>query len=67
MTELHFLLLDKGHVEGDFSRFPKEVRWLQWRSLSLKNLPVKMCFLELAVLDLAEKHEIKAFLAQRLN
>ncbi|CAM6036319.1 unnamed protein product [Sphagnum compactum] len=52
MSELHFLILDHCQVKGDFSTWSKELRWLQWWSLPLLELPPTLSLLNLSVLDL---------------
>ncbi|CAK9875577.1 unnamed protein product [Sphagnum jensenii] len=52
MSELHFLILDHCQVKGDFSTWSKELRWLQWWSLPLSELPSTLSLLNLSVLDL---------------
>ncbi|CAN5970163.1 unnamed protein product [Sphagnum jensenii] len=52
MSELHFLILDHCQVKGDFSTWSKELRWLQWWSLPLSELPPTLSLLNLSVLDL---------------
>ncbi|CAM6061269.1 unnamed protein product [Sphagnum tenellum] len=52
MSELHFLILDHCQVKGDFSRWSEELRWLQWWSLPLSELPPTLSLLNLSVLDL---------------
>jgi hypothetical protein len=41
MEELHLLRLDDCHVvvPNDFSSWPHELRWLQWRSFCFSSLP----------------------------
>ncbi|CAK9225230.1 unnamed protein product [Sphagnum troendelagicum] len=51
MSELHFLILDHCQVKGDFSTWSKELRWLQWWSMPLSELPPTLSLLNLSVLD----------------
>jgi hypothetical protein len=53
MRELRYLLLDKCPVNGDFSDWPEELRWLQWRYFPYEELPSSLNLPNLAVLDLA--------------
>ncbi|CAM6061252.1 unnamed protein product [Sphagnum tenellum] len=52
MSELHFLILDHCQVKGNFSTWSEELRWLQWWSLPLSELPPTLSLLNLSVLDL---------------
>lgn len=49
-------LLQINHVKfGGSLRFkPGELKWLQWKGCSLKNLPYGFCLQDLAILDLSE-------------
>ncbi|KAH9558824.1 hypothetical protein CY35_06G028000 [Sphagnum magellanicum] len=58
MNQLHFLLLDGCDVKGDFSTWSLELSWLQWRSLPLSALPLKLDLLKLAVLDLTDSKSL---------
>ena len=57
LNELQILILEDCDVEGDFSKWSKELRWLKWRSLNLVELPRDLRLPNLIVLDLAyNKH-----------
>ncbi|CAK9212080.1 unnamed protein product [Sphagnum troendelagicum] len=64
MSELHFLILDHCQVKGDFSTWSEELRWLQWWSLPLSELPPTLSLLNLSVLDLTGS---KSFLCKELQ
>jgi hypothetical protein len=55
MEELHLLRLDRCHVvvPDDFSSWPQELRWLQWRSFCFSTLPTHLYLPCLVVLDLS--------------
>ncbi|KAI5079362.1 hypothetical protein GOP47_0004841 [Adiantum capillus-veneris] len=54
MDFLRFLVLSgNGHITGDFSLFPKELRWFQWHSCPLKFLPSQLTLRKVVVLDLS--------------
>lgn len=52
MRELRYLLLDGCPVNGDFSNWSEELRWLQWRYYPYEELPSSLKLPNLAVLDL---------------
>jgi hypothetical protein len=54
MKELKYLLLDGCQMNGDFSEWSKEVRWLQWRHFPYEVLPQTLNLSNLVTLDLAE-------------
>jgi hypothetical protein len=54
MKELKYLLLDGCQMNGDFSEWSKEVRWLQWRQFPYEVLPQTLNLSNLVTLDLAE-------------
>ncbi|CAK9868212.1 unnamed protein product [Sphagnum jensenii] len=64
MSELHFLILDHCQLKGDFSTWSQELRWLQWWSLPLSELPPTLSLLNLSVLDLTGS---KSFLCTELR
>ena len=53
MSNLHFLVLDGHHLEGDFENIPKELRWLQWRHIPMTYLPFMSNLLNLVSLDIS--------------
>ena len=53
MSELRYLLLDGCLVNGDFSGWSKELRWLQWRHFPCETLPSTLNLSNLIVLNLA--------------
>jgi hypothetical protein len=54
MRELRYLLLDDGcEVNGNFSEWSEELRWLQWRYFPDEELPQSLKLQKLAVLDLS--------------
>ncbi|CAK9210705.1 unnamed protein product [Sphagnum troendelagicum] len=64
MSELHFLILDHCQVKGDFSTWSEELRWLQWWSLPLSELPPTLSLINLTVLDLTGS---ESFLCKELR
>ncbi|CAK9134305.1 unnamed protein product [Ilex paraguariensis] len=54
MVNLRLLQLSDVKMKGSFKHLPAELKWLQWRRCSLKNLPSVFCPRELTVLDLSE-------------
>jgi hypothetical protein len=54
MKELNYLLLDGCQMSGDFSKWSKEVRWLQWRQFPYEVIPQNLNLSNLVALDLAE-------------
>ncbi len=58
MSTLHFLLLDGDNVKGDFSKWPRELSWLQWINSDLSALPSELDLQMLAVLDLTSNKEL---------
>jgi hypothetical protein len=54
MKELKYLLLDGCQMNGDFSEWSKEVRWLQWRHFPYEVLPQNLNLSNLVIFDLAE-------------
>lgn len=58
LKELKYLLLDGCHVNGNFSEWSKELRWLQWRSLPHQELPLSLNLPNLVVLDLGESNHL---------
>ncbi|THG11289.1 hypothetical protein TEA_000940 [Camellia sinensis var. sinensis] len=48
------LQLSNVRLEGNFKCIPPDLKWLQWRTCPLKNLPSNFCPRQLAVLDLSE-------------
>lgn len=57
LNELRVLILEDCDVKGDFSKWSRELRWLQWRHLNLIELPKDLQLPNLIVLDLAyNKH-----------
>ncbi|KAI5079506.1 hypothetical protein GOP47_0004985 [Adiantum capillus-veneris] len=54
MDSLRFLLLSgNAHITGDFSLFPKELRWFQWHRCPLEFLPSQLLS-KVVVLDLSK-------------
>jgi hypothetical protein len=58
MSRLHFLLLDGDNVKGDFSKWSRELSWLQWINSDLSALPLELDLPKLAVLDLTSNEEL---------
>ncbi|THG06972.1 hypothetical protein TEA_022887 [Camellia sinensis var. sinensis] len=54
MICLRLLQLSNVRLEGNFKCIPPDLKWLQWRTCPLKNLPSNFCPRQLAVLDLSE-------------
>ena len=54
MKELKYLFLDGCQMNGDFSKWPKEVRWLQWRDFPYEVLPQDLSLSNMVALDLAK-------------
>ncbi|CAM6016151.1 unnamed protein product [Sphagnum balticum] len=52
MTKLHFLHLGGHHVEGNFSTWSKELRWLDWSFSPIVGLPPTLNVPNLVVLNL---------------
>jgi hypothetical protein len=53
LMKLRYLFLDGCLVNGKFSHWPEDLRWLQWRNCPLSELPSDLKLQNLAVLDLA--------------
>jgi hypothetical protein len=53
MPELKYLLLDGCSINGDFSGWSEELRWLQWRYFPYAELPSTLNLPNLVVLNLA--------------
>lgn len=53
LRQLRYLLLDKCLVNGNFSGWSQELRWLQWRYFPHAVLPWNLKSPNLVVLDLA--------------
>ncbi|KAI5079740.1 hypothetical protein GOP47_0005752 [Adiantum capillus-veneris] len=54
MDFLRFLVLSgNGHITGNFSLFPKELRWFQWHWCPLEFLPSQLTLSKVVVLDLS--------------
>lgn len=53
MTAIHFLQLDGACIEGDFSKWSSNIRWLQWRATTLTKMPPRLRCLFLTHLDLS--------------
>ncbi|KAI5079539.1 hypothetical protein GOP47_0005018 [Adiantum capillus-veneris] len=54
MDFLRFLVLSgNGHITGNFSLFPKELRWFQWHRCPLEFLPSQLTLSKVVVLDLS--------------
>lgn len=60
MEELHLLRLDGCQVvvPNDFSSWPQELRWLQWRSFCFSTLPPHLHLPCLVVLDLSHSDKL---------
>ncbi|KAG0598440.1 hypothetical protein M758_12G073700 [Ceratodon purpureus] len=58
LTQLKYLFLDGYRVEGDFSKWPKELIWLKWRFFPYTELPESLKLQNLAVLDLAKSQNL---------
>ena len=60
MEELHLLRLDGCQVvvPNDFSSWPRELRWLQWRSFCFSTLPPHLHLPCLVVLDLSSSDKL---------
>ena len=57
LNELQILILEDCDVQGDFSKWSRELRWLKWRHMNLIELPQDLQLPNLIVLDLAyNKH-----------
>lgn len=53
MKELQYLFLDGCPVNGDFSSWSEELKWLQWKYFPHGQLPLSLDLPSLAVLDLS--------------
>lgn len=51
ISEVHLLQLDGARIEGNFSQLSKRIRWLQWRSSFLVNVPSELQLQDLTILD----------------
>lgn len=58
MSELHLLQLDGARIEGNFSQLSRRIRWLQWRSSFLANLPSQLQLQDLIILDLSNSSSL---------
>jgi hypothetical protein len=53
MIELRYLLLDGCFINGNFSGWSQELKWLQWRYFPHQELPSSLKLPNLVVLDLS--------------
>ncbi|XP_024385729.1 TMV resistance protein N isoform X1 [Physcomitrium patens] len=58
MSEIHLMQLDGARIEGDFSLLSKKIRWLQWRSSFLRELPPRLHMQVLVILDLSNSYSL---------
>ncbi|KAG0605274.1 hypothetical protein M758_9G045100 [Ceratodon purpureus] len=58
MKDLRYLFLDKCLVNGDFSGWSDELKWLRWRSFPHRELPTSFNIQNLAILDLANSRSL---------
>lgn len=58
MPNLHFLILDGCNISGNFGVISKELRWLQWKYMPLKNLPPLLDLSSLTSLDFSQSIEL---------
>jgi hypothetical protein len=58
LVGLRCLLLDGYEVDGDFSGWSEELRWLQWKHCPHEELPRGLESPNLAVLDLAHSDRL---------
>ncbi|KAG0615516.1 hypothetical protein M758_5G047700 [Ceratodon purpureus] len=58
MPNLHFLILDGCDISGNFGVISKELRWLQWKYMPLKNLPPLLDLSNLTSLDFSQSIEL---------
>ncbi|XP_073392667.1 uncharacterized protein [Physcomitrium patens] len=58
MSEIHLMQLDGARIEGDFSVLSKKIRWLQWRSSFLRELPPRLDMKCLVILDLSNSDNL---------
>ncbi|KAG0564042.1 hypothetical protein KC19_8G078500 [Ceratodon purpureus] len=58
LAELRYLLLDGYKVNGDFSSWSEDLRWLQWRYCPQEELPWSLKLPNLVVLDLANSDHL---------
>ena len=67
MEELRYLSIKSCHVHGDFSKWPKELRWLQWWGYHCTELPHTLDLQSLAVLDLGGNHKLSCILDKHIE
>ena len=60
LNELRILILEDCDVKGDFSKWSRELRWLQWRHLNLIELPQDLQLPNLIMLDLAHNKRLSS-------
>lgn len=58
MEGLHYLVLDGCQVTGNFKRFPKRLRYLQWRAMPYSQIPPTLSLSSLSMLDLSESSKL---------
>jgi hypothetical protein len=58
MERLHYLVVDGCEVSGDFKRFPKRLRYLQWRAMPYSQIPTTLDLSSLSMLDLSKSDEV---------
>jgi hypothetical protein len=58
LNELRILILDHCDVKGNFSKWSRELRWLQWRHSNHTELPLDLQLPNLIVLDLAYNKDL---------
>lgn len=54
MVNLHFLTLDGCNISGDLGHISKELRWIRWRYMPLRHLPLMLNMSNLVSLDLSK-------------
>ena len=58
MERLHYLVVDGCEVSGDFKRFPKRLRYLQWRAMPYSQIPTTLDVSSLSMLDLSKSDKL---------
>ncbi|KAG0582711.1 hypothetical protein KC19_3G079300, partial [Ceratodon purpureus] len=65
MSSLHFLELPHGcSIDGNFRCISKNLRWLQWRGVSFKHMPVDLDVTNLISLDLSQSTNLASLLTE---
>ncbi|KAG0568439.1 hypothetical protein KC19_6G019900 [Ceratodon purpureus] len=67
LTEIHLLQLSRARIEGDFSKWSTNIRWLDWTRSSLVEVPCGLHILYLTHLDLSHSWKLTRLWSQDDN